>query len=61
MSQKDSKPEVSIDAIKDIVKRFKSKGLEALTNHDMAVAITTVGFREVCKEFGGVWNDNIEK
>jgi hypothetical protein len=45
MSQKESKPEISIDLIKEVVKRFKTKGFESLTNHDLAVAVTTVGFK----------------
>jgi hypothetical protein len=49
MSTKDIKPEVSIDLVKDVVKKIKSKGLDNLTHHDLAVALSTIGFREVCK------------
>ena len=49
MSTKDVKPDVSIDLVKEVVKRFKSKGLENLTHHDLAIGLSTIGFREVCK------------
>jgi hypothetical protein len=45
MSLKEQKPEVSIDAIKELIKKYKAKGLEDLTHHDMALALSTVGFK----------------
>ena len=45
MNSKDHKPEVSIDIVKEVVKRLKNQGLEALTHHDLAVALTTIGFK----------------
>lgn len=38
------KPEVSVDALKEIVKKFKSNGFESLVHHDLAVALSTIGF-----------------
>lgn len=49
MSSKEGKPEICIDVVKDVVKRYKNKGIEELTHHDLAIALTTIGFREVCK------------
>ena len=51
MSTKDNKPEVSIDLVKDVIKKLKNKDLDNLTHHDLAIALSTIGFREVCKEF----------
>lgn len=47
MSAKD-RPEVSIDAIKELVKKLKAKGIGEFTRHDAALALSTVGFKEVC-------------
>lgn len=47
--------------VKDVVKRYKNKGIEELSHHDLAVGLTTIGFREVCKEFGAVWTDKTDK
>lgn len=59
MSAKEAKPEVSIESVKDVVKKLKNKGFESLTHHDLAVGLTTIGFKEVAKEFGADWNDKI--
>lgn len=61
MSSKESKPEICIDVVKDVVKRYKNKGIDELPHHDLAVALTTIGFREVCKEFGAAWTDKNDK
>jgi hypothetical protein len=58
--QKD-KTEVSVEALKEVVKRLKAVGAEELTHHELAIALTTVGFREVSKEFGGDWGEKQEK
>lgn len=52
---KEKKPEVSIDSIKDLVKKFKNLGFEKLTHFDLALALVTIGFKEVCQEFGAKW------
>jgi len=49
MSSKEVKAEVSIDSVKDVVKKLKAKGIDALSHHDLAIAITTIGFKEVSK------------
>ena len=56
MTSKEHKTEVSIDLVKDVVKRLKAKGLSDLTHHDLAIALTTIGFKEVAKEFGAEWS-----
>lgn len=33
MTSKKSKPEISIDVVKDVVKKFKNKGIDELTHH----------------------------
>lgn len=49
INNKDKKPEISIDLIKDIVKKYKKVGFEGLALHDLAIAVTTIGFKDVCK------------
>ena len=48
-----SKNEMPIEPIKQLVKHFKAKGFDELTHHELALAQSTIGFRDVCKEFGG--------
>jgi hypothetical protein len=55
MTSKENKPEISIDVVKDVIKRYKNKGFDELTHHDLAIGLTTIGFKEVCKEFGAQW------
>lgn len=61
MTSKEQKPEISIDLVKDVVKRYKNKGLEELSHHDLAIGLTTIGFKEVCKEFGAQWTEKTDK
>ncbi len=49
MSTKEKKPELSIDSIKELVKRLKNLGFEKLTHFDLALALVTIGFKEVCQ------------
>lgn len=60
-NSKENRPEVSIELIKAIVKKYKAQGFNELTHHDLAVAISTIGFTEVCKEFGANWTKKEEQ
>ena len=45
MASKEQRPEVSIDLVKEVVKRLKYQGVEQLSHHDLAISLTTIGFR----------------
>jgi hypothetical protein len=45
-----------VDLVKEVVKRLKKDGLGQLSHHDLAIGLTTIGFKEVCKEFGAEWS-----
>ena len=45
MSSKEQKPEISIDLVKDIVKKLKQTDISNLTHHDLAISLTTIGFK----------------
>ena len=46
-----------IEPIKELVKTYKGQGFDQLSHHQLALALTTIGFKEVCKEFGGQWTE----
>ena len=45
MSAKEHKPEISIDLVKDVVKKLKQTNMSNLTHHDLAISLTTIGFK----------------
>ena len=48
-NSKENRPEFSIELIKTVVKKYKAHGFNELLHHDLAVALSTIGFSEVCK------------
>lgn len=55
MASREKKPDVPIDSIKEVVKKLKNQGFDKLSHFDLALALVTIGFKEVSQEFGAKW------